>query len=42
MQKKSKCAFAQKTIEYLGHMISEKGISMDQSKVDCILKWPVP
>ncbi|XP_027150132.1 uncharacterized protein LOC113750340 [Coffea eugenioides] len=40
--KKSKCSFAQKTVDYLGHTISEKGVSMDQTKIDCILKWPIP
>ena len=40
--KKSKCAFAQKQVDYLGHTITDKGVSMDNSKVQSISQWPVP
>nr|XP_027081138.1 uncharacterized protein LOC113703854 [Coffea arabica] len=40
--KKSKCEFAQKRIDYLGHTITDKGVKMDDSKVNSILQWPVP
>lgn len=40
--KMSKCLFEQNRVEYLGHVISEKGVSMDESKVSCILSWPSP
>ena len=30
--KRSKCLFGQSTIEYLGHIISERGVAPDQSK----------
>ena len=40
--KRTKCAFAQTSVEYLGHVISDKGVSMDKSKIECILSWPVP
>nr|XP_027083907.1 uncharacterized protein LOC113706223 [Coffea arabica] len=40
--KKSKCSFAQTSVEYLGHIISEHGVSMDMSKVECIQSWPTP
>ncbi|XP_071906170.1 uncharacterized protein [Coffea arabica] len=40
--KRSKCSFAQTSVEYLGHVISGKGVSMDSSKVECILSWPAP
>ena len=38
----SKCRFLCKDIKYLGHMISEKGISVDPEKVACAQSWPVP
>nr|XP_027072057.1 uncharacterized protein LOC113696870 [Coffea arabica] len=40
--KRSKCSFAQTSVEYLGHVISEKGVSMDKSKIECILSWLSP
>ncbi|XP_027088762.1 uncharacterized protein [Coffea arabica] len=40
--KKSKCTFAQKRVDYLGHTITDKGVTMDESKVSSILQWPVP
>jgi len=40
--KLSKCNFAQRQIAYLGHTISELGVSTDPAKVEAILKWPVP
>lgn len=40
--KRTKCSFAQTSVEYLGHVISDKGVSMDKSKIECILSWPVP
>lgn len=40
--KKSKCEFAQKQIEYLGHVISQEGVPADQSKIQAMLNWPQP
>ena len=40
--KPSKCSFAQRSIAYLGHVISEHGVAVDKQKVDAILSWPVP
>lgn len=36
-----KCSFGKTEVEYLGHMISYKGVSMD-SMVEAILKWTIP
>jgi hypothetical protein len=38
----SKCQFEQSQIEYLGHIISGKGVATDPSKIQDILNWPVP
>ena len=38
--KHSKCTFAQRTIAYLGHVISVEGIATDSSKISVIQAWP--
>ena len=38
--KLSKCSFYQRQIQYLGHIISEEGISIDPSKIEAIKEWP--
>lgn len=38
----SKCAFAQRSIAYLGHIISADGVATDPSKVQEIVNWKVP
>ena len=40
--KPKKCFFDQKSIEYLGVIISEGQVKMDQAKVHGILHWPTP
>lgn len=40
--KKSKCAFGEKSLEYLGHIISDKGVSADPIKLDGMSNWPRP
>jgi hypothetical protein len=37
-----KCYFAQQEVEYLGHNISEKGVSTEASKIAAVSKWPRP
>jgi hypothetical protein len=39
---KKKCAFGQTEIEYLGHLISGRGVSADPKKIEDMLKWPTP
>lgn len=40
--KQSKCFFGVEEIEYLGHFITEKGVSTDPQKVAAIRNWPIP
>jgi hypothetical protein len=39
---KKKCSFGQDEIEYLGHLISGRGVSADPKKIEDMLKWPIP
>ena len=36
-----KCQFGQSSIEYLGHVISSEGVSMDPAKIQGVLAWPM-
>jgi len=38
----SKCEFWMTTVQFLGHMISTQGISLDPSKVEAVLRWERP
>ena len=38
----SKCDFFKDKIQYLGHVISKEGISVDPDKIRAIMEWPVP
>ena len=40
--KRSKCTFGTDHIEYLGHVVSAKGIAPDPEKVKVIKTWPEP
>jgi hypothetical protein len=40
--KRSKCIFGQQEFQYLGHVISPKGVRVDPEKVEAIKKWPKP
>ena len=40
--KLSKCDFYRDRIQYLGHIISEEGISVDPEKIEAIMNWPTP
>jgi hypothetical protein len=37
-----KCAFGQNQIDYLGHIISDQGVSTDPAKTSIMLQWPTP
>ncbi|WVZ80836.1 hypothetical protein U9M48_028283 [Paspalum notatum var. saurae] len=38
----SKCAFWPKEVSFLGHILSEKGVAVDPSKVKDVLNWKQP
>jgi hypothetical protein len=38
----SKCDFLLKEVSFLGHVITDGGISVDPAKVDDVLKWEAP
>jgi hypothetical protein len=38
----TKCLFGVKQLEFLGHVVSERGLEMDPKKVDAIKNWPHP
>ena len=40
--KLSKCDFYRDRIQYLGHIISEQGISMDPKNIKAIMNWSIP
>ena len=40
--KLSKCDFYRDRIQYLGHIISKEGISVDPDKIEAIMNWPTP
>ena len=40
--KLNKCGFYKKWIQYLGHVILEEEIIVDQKKIEAIMDWPTP
>ncbi len=40
--KESKCALFLENVEFLGHVISAKGVSVEKSKIAAIQNWPQP
>ena len=40
--KAKKCILFAAEVEFLGHTISENGVSTDTKKIECIKNWPVP
>jgi hypothetical protein len=40
--KRSKCSFAQQSLEYLGHIISNQGVATDPVKIQAVKQWPTP
>ncbi|KAF8051102.1 hypothetical protein N665_1797s0001 [Sinapis alba] len=40
--KLSKCSFWQKSVGFLGHIVSDQGVSVDPEKIKAIQGWPRP
>jgi hypothetical protein len=40
--KLSKCTFAQNSVSYLGHIVSEHGVGPDPEKIVAMITWPPP
>ena len=40
--KPPKCTMFQKSVSFLGHVISERRVATDPGKVECVVIWPVP
>lgn len=40
--KLEKCAFFQKEVRYLGHVISSQGVSTDPAKIEAVAEWQRP
>lgn len=40
--KRSKCEFAQQSLEYFGHIVSRAGVSTEPSKIAAVNNWPIP
>ena len=40
--KPNKCEFFKCIVEYLGHVVSEKGIETNSKKIEVIVNWPRP
>jgi len=38
--KPSKCSLFERSVEFLGHVISENGIAMQDEKISAIRNWP--
>jgi len=40
--KANKCQFFKKTVEYLGHLVSNEGVRANPYKVSPMHNWPTP
>ena len=40
--KAKKCAFGLHELEYLGHIVTAKGVKVDMGKIEAMVAWPCP
>ena len=40
--KESKCHLFLEKVNFLGHVISKNGVTMEQGKLDAVTAWPTP
>ena len=40
--KASKCHWFQRSVKYLGHIVSSEGIACDPDKIEVVQVWPEP
>jgi len=40
--KPEKCSLMQKSVSFLGHVVSGEGIATDPKKIETVMEWPVP
>jgi hypothetical protein len=40
--KESKCHLFLKRVNFLGHVVDNRGVSLESGKVDAVKNWPVP
>ena len=40
--KAKKCKLFQKTVKFLGHVVSKEGVQCDPEKVECVQNWKIP
>ena len=40
--KPSKCHFFKRQVEFLGHIVSQKGVETDPKKIKDVKEWPIP
>lgn len=40
--KRSKCAFGQSSVSFLGHVVSGEGVTVEAEKIKAVLEWPCP
>mgnify|MGYP005952035073 CR=1 FL=1 len=40
--KPKKCVLFQNHVKFLGHVVSDQGISCDEDKIQTVLDWPIP
>ena len=40
--KVQKCSFCQESVQFLGHIVSSKGLAADPAKIQRVIDWPIP